>query len=241
MRCSNPKCRKLTTGPRTDSTRIVNVGVGAHITGASEGGPRFDPCLSSEDRKSPDNGIWLCQSCAKLIDNDPTRYTVDLLRSWKTQAEASALAALEGVPSSEPTKENLAELDITYEKVSITQKRHDYRLVVSLVNRGEALLGPYHADIDMPARVIERPESIHGYVSDRSTHQWNLFRVSRHNQSDDVYPGDTKVIITIPYYMDNDIYRGKGDLFERLVTATLYRQGYPPLVIEVPFRELQKF
>src|SRR4051812_35713863 len=83
VRCSNPACRKLTTGPRTDSTRIVNIGVGAHITAASPGGPRFDPMLSNEERQSAENGIWLCQNCAKLVDNDPTRYPVDILRQWK--------------------------------------------------------------------------------------------------------------------------------------------------------------
>jgi hypothetical protein len=46
------------------------LGVAAHITAASPDGPRYDQNLSSEQRKSPDNGIWLCQNCAKLVDND---------------------------------------------------------------------------------------------------------------------------------------------------------------------------
>jgi hypothetical protein len=59
VRCSNPGCRKLTTGPRTDTSRIINIGVAAHITAASPGGPRFATDLSTEERRSPDNGIWL--------------------------------------------------------------------------------------------------------------------------------------------------------------------------------------
>lgn len=96
IRCSNPGCRKLTTGPRSKSIQIINIGVGAHITAAAPGGPRFDPNLSNEERTSPNNGIWLCQNCAKLVDNDPDRYPVNILRSWKQSAESVALSEIEG-------------------------------------------------------------------------------------------------------------------------------------------------
>lgn len=35
-RCSNPSCRKLTSGPHTDEAKAVNVGVAGHITAASQ-------------------------------------------------------------------------------------------------------------------------------------------------------------------------------------------------------------
>ena len=41
-RCSNSDCRKPTSGPQTEPSGVVNVGVAAHITAASSGGPRFD-------------------------------------------------------------------------------------------------------------------------------------------------------------------------------------------------------
>jgi hypothetical protein len=47
--------------------------------------------LTADERAHTSNGIWLCQNCAKLIDNDPLRYTEGLLRSWKTIAEDRAL------------------------------------------------------------------------------------------------------------------------------------------------------
>ena len=50
VRCSNPSCHKLTTGPRTEETKIINIGVGSHITAAAPGGPRYDANLSSEER-----------------------------------------------------------------------------------------------------------------------------------------------------------------------------------------------
>jgi hypothetical protein len=92
--CSNPDCRALTSGPQVDSTKALNVGVAAHITGASEGGPRYDPKLSPDERRHPDNGIWLCQTCAKCADNDTSRFTEKLLRAWKEIAEVRALGSI---------------------------------------------------------------------------------------------------------------------------------------------------
>jgi len=92
--CSNPDCRASTSGPQIDSAKVLNVGVAAHITSAAEGGPRYDPRLSPEQRRSVDNGIWLCQTCAKLIDNDQERYHEKLLLAWKEIAEFRALNAI---------------------------------------------------------------------------------------------------------------------------------------------------
>lgn len=94
-RCSNPGCRQPTSGPRTDPDRAVNIGVAAHITAASEGGPRYDPALTAEERRHADNGLWLCQNCAKLVDNDPLGYPLDLLRAWKRVAEDAARQEIE--------------------------------------------------------------------------------------------------------------------------------------------------
>jgi tetratricopeptide (TPR) repeat protein len=89
-RCSNPECQALTSGPQIDPTKALNVGVAAHITAASPGGARYDPSLSPQERSGPGNGIWLCQTHAKLVDNDATRFPVQLLREWKKDAEARA-------------------------------------------------------------------------------------------------------------------------------------------------------
>jgi hypothetical protein len=88
--CSDPGCRAPTSGPQDDPARSVNLGVAAHITAASPGGPRYDPSLLPEQRSGHENGIWLCQNHGKLVDNDRQRFTVDLLRKWKADAEAEA-------------------------------------------------------------------------------------------------------------------------------------------------------
>lgn len=95
FRCSNAGCRQATSGPQEDPAKVINIGVAAHITAASADGPRYDPAMTAEERGSASNGLWLCQSCAKLVDNDPIRYAVDTLRQWKEQAEAVAARELE--------------------------------------------------------------------------------------------------------------------------------------------------
>ncbi len=88
--CSNPGCQRSTSGPSARQDESVNIGVAAHITAASPGGPRYDPSLSTEERKSPGNGVWLCQTCGKLVDSDPETYNFQTLHEWKASAEARA-------------------------------------------------------------------------------------------------------------------------------------------------------
>jgi len=94
FRCSNPACQKITSGPSTDLARAINIGVASHITAAAEGGPRFNASLSSAERSSVSNAIWLCQSCAALVDRDVGKFTEPLLREWKSRAERSASVGL---------------------------------------------------------------------------------------------------------------------------------------------------
>jgi hypothetical protein len=96
--CSHPDCRAQTAGPQVDESKALNVGVAAHITGASPGGPRFNANLSVEERTGAENGIWLCQTHAKLVDNDSTRFTVETVRDWKRAAERRALSQI-GMPT----------------------------------------------------------------------------------------------------------------------------------------------
>jgi hypothetical protein len=94
--CSNPTCLCSTSGPALNEDRRVNIGVGAHITAAAPGGKRYDANMTTAERSSGANGIWLCQSCSKLIDSDENRYTVALLHQWKKDAVQRALDAIAG-------------------------------------------------------------------------------------------------------------------------------------------------
>jgi tetratricopeptide (TPR) repeat protein len=123
MRCSNPDCRLPTSGPCNESLKAVNIGVASHITAASPGGPRYDPNQTIDERRSIENGIWLCQSCSKLIDSDPNRFTVKKLHEWKILAEERARSSIESPKSKK---------DIF--KSSITLDQHT-KILTNILNR----------------------------------------------------------------------------------------------------------
>jgi tetratricopeptide (TPR) repeat protein len=111
--CSNPDCRRETSGPGQDADTAVNIGVGAHITAASAGGPRYDDTLTKEQRFAASNGIWLCQTCSSLIDRDVAKYPTPLLNEWKTGAEARAMSLIESPARPEGPDEPVLELRAT--------------------------------------------------------------------------------------------------------------------------------
>ena len=96
--CSNPECGRPTSGPGQESGTVINIGVAAHITAAASEGPRYEKALTPEQRRSFENGIWLCQTCSKLIDSDVPRYPAETLRQWKKRAEDGAFASISSQP-----------------------------------------------------------------------------------------------------------------------------------------------
>lgn len=127
--CSNPDCRIHTLAPSTeDSSKFIYIGKAAHITAASEGGPRFDANLSSGERKSIRNGIFLCSNCAEMIDeNDGIDYRVDLLRKWKSDHETWVIENL-NKQAQGPTKSRLS--------ISVTSHNQRGGITAGVVNLG---------------------------------------------------------------------------------------------------------
>jgi hypothetical protein len=89
-------CREHTAGPLHVAMGSARAGDAAHITAAAPGGPRYDPTLTSEQRRSAANGIWMCGTHARLIDRDVHRYTADDLRRMKAEHEAWVTSLIEG-------------------------------------------------------------------------------------------------------------------------------------------------
>lgn len=94
--CSNPDCRKHTVGPNENAEKATLIGIAAHITAASPGGPRYDSSMSQDQRIHGDNGIWLCSNCASLIDKDPEKFSIELLKNWKDKSENEMQESLIG-------------------------------------------------------------------------------------------------------------------------------------------------
>lgn len=96
--CSYPACNRRTTGPGPKSGYVSNSGYAAHIYAASGGGPRGQGGLSEAELKGAGNGIWLCGTHAKLIDNNRGEsYPPEALHSYKALHEARVLLEHEGL------------------------------------------------------------------------------------------------------------------------------------------------
>lgn len=165
--CSKPDCRKPTIGSKADGSGFMRVGTAAHITAASKGGPRYDPALSSDERKNESNGIWLCPGCGRLVDADDAHFTVETLRTWKIDAEKQAFEAIAyaiadeletpafptvtdltfarrlGLPATDDVESctltliNAAKNDISAFKSAISWPKHSVFLSLKLVNGNE--------------------------------------------------------------------------------------------------------
>ena len=81
----------------------------AHICAASPGGARYDKSMTVLERKSIENGIWLCSNCSIDIDRDVNRYTISDLKIWKEKAEGAARVELgRKLPSSSESIDTLS-------------------------------------------------------------------------------------------------------------------------------------
>jgi hypothetical protein len=95
-RCARPECGRDTLGPsKTLKEKGQILGEAAHIKAASPGGARYDSSQSEEERHSAENGLWLCERCASLVDkNDGADFSVGELKTWKIASEKAALERL---------------------------------------------------------------------------------------------------------------------------------------------------
>ena len=84
------RCGAPTFGPDTNLHKSVNIGQGAHIAAAAEGGPRYDKKMTTEERSSATNGMWLCSNCHDIIDRDVREYPTAKLKKMKREAEERA-------------------------------------------------------------------------------------------------------------------------------------------------------
>ncbi len=133
-KCSNPSCRRMTIGPHSDPNKRLSIGEAAHITAATAGGPRYNGGLTSQQRASIDNGIWLCSDCATMIDKDAEQYPVDLLIEWKKQAESEQLNRVLNLNQ----KENALSVNIS--KLDDTESIEMWRNLLSSIEQYQSVL-----------------------------------------------------------------------------------------------------
>jgi hypothetical protein len=94
-------CRQELVVDATSKDDESVVGEECHIVSGREHGPRHDPTFSTELRDEPENLVLLCRIHHKMVDDQKETYTVDVLRTLKTNHEmwvASALTSGEPLP-----------------------------------------------------------------------------------------------------------------------------------------------
>ena len=90
-------CRTLTVGPSEEAPdAVTRIGVAAHIAAAAPGpgARRYDAAMTSEERASINNAIWLCANDATLIDRDDVTYPASRLHGIKQEHEQNVARAI---------------------------------------------------------------------------------------------------------------------------------------------------
>lgn len=86
--CAAPDCQRklIAWDGDTIASKIC------HIEAASEGGSRYNPLMTNDERRHFDNLILLCDECHGVIDNpiNEAKYPKELLVEWKEMHEAIA-------------------------------------------------------------------------------------------------------------------------------------------------------
>lgn len=104
-RCSYPECNQDTVGPSHASIGVsINNGIAAHICAAAPNGPRYNPHMTVDERKSIENGIWMCRNHANLIDTDYITYSVEQISQWKLAAEKAQYLRLANAVINQPPR-----------------------------------------------------------------------------------------------------------------------------------------
>jgi hypothetical protein len=94
--CAYPRCgEKLVLGALHPQDRDKAVGKVAHIAAASEGGPRYDPAMTTEQRGSADNLIYLCSPHHDGIDSQLHLHTTEFLLEAKRIHERKVARAIQ--------------------------------------------------------------------------------------------------------------------------------------------------
>lgn len=131
-RCSFPGCHSPTLGPSNESgDGTTRVGMAAHIAAAA-GGPgarRFVKTMTADERRSADNGIWMCYTHGKLVDDDEVRFTIPMLKAWKKYAELRARIEVESCGRATLTTDCVKGAELVFHEVSIPSAGKENELI----------------------------------------------------------------------------------------------------------------
>jgi len=86
-RCAIPTCRRVLIIDRTQNDKESVIGEVAHINGENSGSARYEKDMTPIQRNSCDNLLLVCPACHKEIDDQPNKYTKEILKDIKNKHE----------------------------------------------------------------------------------------------------------------------------------------------------------
>lgn len=118
------RCRAFTIGSTNAGDRKNSIGVAAHICAAASGpgAKRWDATQTRAERKHFDNGIWMCYSCSKLIDNEEVFHTVAHLMQMKAVHQSYVSSLVGVIPMAPFEAENKIRAGILEATISLITK-----------------------------------------------------------------------------------------------------------------------
>jgi hypothetical protein len=132
-------------------------------------------------------------------------------------------------------------LSIEWEKKTIRSERHDYQMRVTLTNTGTKPITEWNVDVSMPTRLLE-PNVIYAIrVPERSNTIQTLFRSTPKTHGGPIYPGDPRIVMTIDYRVDTEIFLNQRGIFGERVSAIAYVHGEIAAAAEKVVRDIQVF
>lgn len=85
--CAFPGCKKVLVTDESETDDPSLIGEEAHIVAKKPNEPRGNSTLTKAQRDKYDNLILLCSNHHKIIDDQPAKYTIELLKQYKLDHE----------------------------------------------------------------------------------------------------------------------------------------------------------
>lgn len=184
-----------------------------HIKAASPGGPRYDPSQTPTDRHGFDNLVLMCPIHHDVIDADESSYTVDRLKTIKSEQE-SAGTPLPPISDEEASQLiiNVGSLKIDGGSVIVTHNQSGGQVAHTITN-----LGPPKREISKATRekmlsfLAAHPRARIGFAStqgDAEAHEFkqkliSVFREASWDVQDlstfMFFGSKSGLVITIPF------------------------------------------
>lgn len=158
-------------------------------------------------------------------------------KSLKINLE-KAISSILNIPLN---KDDLIKINILHKEIKITQEHHDYGLIINLENIATRRVDDWYIDVEFPTELLQPNTTYASKIDKRSNEDYSLFRSSNKTHSGSILPNDSKLALSLDYYIDNIIFFRRNELLDKRVTVTLYIDGKFSKKEERNIRELQSF